>query len=238
VRLRQELQQLAASSGTIGKGAGGVTFFEVDHPASQRVKRARLRAVTAGDAVASEAVAATRFVAHDFQADGPGKESLEAKLAKMGFDSFAPSVLIMEGLLMYLTPPAVDVTFALASRLCAPGSSVCFTFIRKPEPPDPARGRQGRTAWRLARDIGAHLFWLPWYAAFQLWLRFWAREPWTFWGWDSAGELRQFIARHGFALSWQGSYIARARAAARVPEGVVMPKRRMYTEQCAVCTRV
>jgi methyltransferase (TIGR00027 family) len=71
----------------------GVTFFEVDHPATQADKEARLTAIgSSGGPV---------LVAADFRHD-----DLPSVLAAAGHDAGLPSLFICEGLLVYLDEPA------------------------------------------------------------------------------------------------------------------------------------
>jgi methyltransferase (TIGR00027 family) len=67
----------------------GVRFFEVDRPATQADKAARLRAIGAADAVT--------LVAGDFRTDDAG-----TLLARAGHDPAQPSLFSCEGLLVYL----------------------------------------------------------------------------------------------------------------------------------------
>jgi len=97
--------------------AQALSVFEVDHPATQRVKRARLAALGASaDHV--------RFVAVDFEVD-----DVAARLADAGFDARSRSLVLWEGVVSYLHAPAVDHTFALLRALCVAGSRVVFTYV-------------------------------------------------------------------------------------------------------------
>jgi O-methyltransferase involved in polyketide biosynthesis len=73
-----------------------VTVFEVDHPATQRAKRARL-------GVSGTSVAHVRFVGVDFEL-----ENIADRLADAGFDERARSILVWEGVISYLSESAVD----------------------------------------------------------------------------------------------------------------------------------
>lgn len=75
----------------------GVSFFEVDHPATQADKRARLTAI-------DELVPGSQgpvLVAADFRHD-----DLPSVLADAGHDAGSPSLFLCEGLLVYLDEPA------------------------------------------------------------------------------------------------------------------------------------
>lgn len=84
--------------------------FEVDHPATQAVKRQR----TAGLETAAREV---RFVPVDFQRD-----VLDEALARAGHDAAVPTVFLWEGVVRYLTREAIEATLDAVARRAAPGS--------------------------------------------------------------------------------------------------------------------
>jgi methyltransferase (TIGR00027 family) len=94
-----------------------VTVFEVDHPATQRAKRARL-------GVSGASVAHVRFVGVDFEL-----ENIADRLADAGFDERARSILVWEGVISYLSESAVDDNFELLSRICSGRSRLIFTYV-------------------------------------------------------------------------------------------------------------
>lgn len=75
--------------------------FEVDHPATQSRKRARLSAVQV------DLPSGLSFVPVDFE-----RETFEHELRKAGFDSGKPAVVSWIGVTMYLTLEAVEQTLA------------------------------------------------------------------------------------------------------------------------------
>jgi methyltransferase (TIGR00027 family) len=89
---------------------GEAAVFEVDHPATQAVKRER----TAGLRPAAREV---RFVAVDFQRD-----ALDEALAFAGHDASVATVFLWEGVVRYLTPAAIDATLDAIAKRAAPGS--------------------------------------------------------------------------------------------------------------------
>ncbi len=95
----------------------GVTVFEVDHPSTQRVKRARLSA-------SGTSVDHVRFVGVDFELD-----NIADRLAEAGFDEGARSIVVWEGVISYLSESAVDDNFELLSRISSPGSRLIFTYV-------------------------------------------------------------------------------------------------------------
>jgi methyltransferase (TIGR00027 family) len=98
--------------------------FEVDHPDTQRRKRARLEE----RAVPHDHV---RFVAVDLTHD-----DLATALATAGLDRSAPALVLWEGVTNYLDAEAVDATLAWCAG-AAPGSHVVFTYVDRRALDDP-----------------------------------------------------------------------------------------------------
>jgi methyltransferase (TIGR00027 family) len=96
--------------------AAGIPVFEVDHPATQAVKRARLGQFPPN----------VRLVSVDFE-----KDDLEKVLPSAGFDIARPAVAVWEGVVSYLTAPAVDRNFRMLARLLAPKSHLIFTYVHR-----------------------------------------------------------------------------------------------------------
>jgi methyltransferase (TIGR00027 family) len=97
-----------------------IPTFEVDHPATQRAKRVRLGPALehpSGD---------VHFVEVDFE-----KDNLELKLRDAGFDENVPAVVLWEGVISYLSEPAVDANLTLLSRLLAADSCLILTYVHK-----------------------------------------------------------------------------------------------------------
>jgi methyltransferase (TIGR00027 family) len=95
------------------------TVFEVDHGPTQAEKRA----VMAGEAPAARSV----LVPWDFERR-PLRE-LAPELAARGHDRSAPTMTILEGVCMFLSPDALDATFEGMTRYSAPGSPVAMTYM-------------------------------------------------------------------------------------------------------------
>jgi methyltransferase (TIGR00027 family) len=98
----------------------GVRYFEVDHPATQAAKRDRLTRL------AGYPIDAATYVACDFEREDPIE-----RLAAARFLTDDPALVIWEGVVPYLTEPAIRAT---ASRLAAgidPRSLVAFDFVGK-----------------------------------------------------------------------------------------------------------
>ncbi len=97
----------------------GATVYEVDHPATQ----AKKRAIMSGEPTPARVV----FVPWDFEHQ-PLSE-LPARLKAEGHDNRAPTMTILEGVVMYLTEPALDTTFACIASYSARGSPLAMTYM-------------------------------------------------------------------------------------------------------------
>ncbi len=92
----------------------GVRFFELDHPATQADKAARLAAIAGPGPVLVQA---------DFSTD-----DVAAALAHAGHDPTQPTLFICEGLLVYLTRQECDRLLAALAERAAPGSELVVTL--------------------------------------------------------------------------------------------------------------
>jgi methyltransferase (TIGR00027 family) len=92
------------------------TVFEVDHPDSQRVKKERTTGLV-------QAAREVRFVPVDFT-----KDDLDRALEAAGHDSARPTTWIWEGVVMYLTPAAIEATLAVIARRSAPSSTLVIAY--------------------------------------------------------------------------------------------------------------
>lgn len=90
--------------------------FEVDHPDSQRDKRARVGALP-------QAAREVRFVPVDFERD-----KLDDALAAAGHDPSRPTTWIWEGVVMYLTLADIEATLQVIARRSAPGSRLVIVY--------------------------------------------------------------------------------------------------------------
>ena len=133
---------LAALSAGIGQvvilGAGyddralrfrspGVRFFELDHPATQRDKRRRLRAMRAGDP-------GPVLVAADFR-----RHDVAAVLQASGHAADQPTLFLCEGLLVYLDRPACVRLLRAARASAAGGSQLAASLATHRDGADSAR---------------------------------------------------------------------------------------------------
>lgn len=100
-------------------GLENTTVFEVDHPATQALKRER---AGARPAIARE----VRFVTTDFR-----RSDLAAGLRAAAFDTNRPAFWLWEGVTSYLRPADVASNLAGFASLSAPGSRLAFTYMSK-----------------------------------------------------------------------------------------------------------
>ncbi len=97
--------------------ADKVRVFEVDHPATQEVKRQRvLKAI-------GRIPPNLTFVPVDFEID-----KMDEELAKAGFDSQAPAFFSWLGVTYYLTQEAIRDSLERIAEISAPGSRIVFDF--------------------------------------------------------------------------------------------------------------
>jgi methyltransferase (TIGR00027 family) len=90
--------------------------FEVDHPDSQRDKRAR---ATKLPPIARE----VRYVPVDFEQDG-----LDEALERAGHAPSEPTTWVWEGVVMYLEPEDTEATLAVLQRRSPPGSRLIVVY--------------------------------------------------------------------------------------------------------------
>lgn len=94
----------------------GVRVFEIDHPATQGEKRARIGELP-------PALGAVTFVPIDFE-----RESLGTALDRAGHDRSSPTCWIWEGVVMYLTRDAMRATLADVAARSAPRSTLIVNY--------------------------------------------------------------------------------------------------------------
>lgn len=97
----------------------GLRFFEVDRAAVQQTKRERVASI------AGYPDAAT-YVTCDFE-----REDFLDRLGQEGFDAKAPALFIWEGVVPYLTEPAVRATLNRVAHGAHPSSVLVFDHLRR-----------------------------------------------------------------------------------------------------------
>jgi methyltransferase (TIGR00027 family) len=98
----------------------GLRFFEVDHPASQLEKRRRVAALP------GYPVDAPSYVPCDFE-----KDDLLERLVGHGFRVDAPAVVLWEGVVSYLTEPAIRATLRKVAQGFHPRTLLLFDHLLK-----------------------------------------------------------------------------------------------------------
>ncbi len=100
------------------EGLKKIKVFEVDHPATQRVKVRRIRRalVATPDNVV--------YVGVNFD-----REPLKEKLLKARYDPGIKTLFVWEGVTYYLSAEAVDATLAFVSKNSGPGSGIVFDYV-------------------------------------------------------------------------------------------------------------
>lgn len=96
----------------------GIPTFEVDHPATASVKRARVRRIFGA------LPRHVRYVDVDLSVDG----QLEERLPAAGYRRDLRTLVIWSGVTPYIPAAAVDAVLAWVARGAAPGSSIVFDY--------------------------------------------------------------------------------------------------------------
>ncbi|MBT4489460.1 MAG: SAM-dependent methyltransferase [Rhodospirillaceae bacterium] len=142
-----------------------VNFFEIDHPATARLK-------------AKGIVAMEKRENHFLIAEDLGKQTVVDTLDRnKAWDRQARSVIVAEGLVMYLSSDAVRGLFSQCSAVTGIGSRIAFSYI-----PTGADGRPNVGRW----------------TGLMLWLQKLIEEPWL---WSIYPEkLGPFLDETGWRL--------------------------------------
>ena len=125
----------------------GVGFFEIDHPDTARLKAIGI------------AELGQRGNLHLIQEDLGERRLVEVLTANQSWDRTAPSVVVAEGLLMYLPPAAPLDLFGQCAEIAGAGSRFAFTYIGAGADGRPDAGRwTGLLLWIL-KAIGEPWLW-------------------------------------------------------------------------------
>jgi methyltransferase (TIGR00027 family) len=119
----------------------GVTVFEVDHPATQEVKRKVIGRLGTPDNL--------RFVAVDFEQD-----DFVEKLEQAGHDSRHLSLVVWMGVSYYLTPQAMARALKQIGLLGGEGLRLTFDYILREVIDKTTHDREARFAARRVAQIG------------------------------------------------------------------------------------
>lgn len=96
----------------------GVRVFEVDHPATQRVKLDKVREIF------GQLPPHVTYVPVDFR-----EQTLAQRLLQSGYEETRQTLFIWQGVTPYLTPAAVDDTLAFVVQHSGEGSGIVFDYI-------------------------------------------------------------------------------------------------------------
>ncbi|HLE84281.1 MAG TPA: SAM-dependent methyltransferase [Thermoanaerobaculia bacterium] len=130
-----------------------VAFVELDHPASQRAKQ---RAMERAAGEIGGVPANLRFLAADLAAGVPLGETLAA------CDAWRPtarSVVVAEGLLMYLAEPVVRAVFEALRGVTGPGSRVLFSYVSRWSDGRLDLGKRSRLLSAVMKLAGEPIVW-------------------------------------------------------------------------------
>ncbi len=121
----------------------GVRYFEVDHPATQASKRERLAAL---DGYPRDAAT---YVTCNFEREDPIE-----RLVANGFDARDGALVIWEGVVPYLTEPAIRGTAARLATGLDPRSLVAFDFVGKKFAAGQSISEQDQQTRAMVGDLG------------------------------------------------------------------------------------
>lgn len=171
--------------------------WEVDHPASQRDKRARLAEAAQGDRGPGESGPASelpatarsvRFTPVDFAVDDLGEA-----LGAAGHDPSVPTTWLWEGVVPYLTRDQVGATLAALAVRTVPGSTLVVNY----QAPS-VKAAAGR---RLTRVLGSSIT---------------SDEPWrSLW---KPRRMAALLAEYGLRVTSDDSLLALARSFGSPPQ--------------------
>ena len=102
------------------EGIQHVDVYEVDLPATQRLKQERLRAALGR--LPDHVV----YVSTDFN-----ERQLGESMASAGYDPGGRTFFIWEGVTQYITKQAMNATFRYVARAARPGSEIIFTYVHR-----------------------------------------------------------------------------------------------------------
>ncbi len=139
----------------------GVDFFEIDHPSTARLKAKGIAAM------------GRRANLHLLAENLAERKLVDVLQANATWDATAPTVIVAEGLLMYLTPEDVGTLLEQGAAVTGTGSHMVFTYVgtRADGRPD-----AGPWTWLVERILAA------------------TGEPWQ---WSiRPGDLGAFLREH------------------------------------------
>lgn len=127
----------------------GLRFFEVDHPATQEDKRARLSALS------DYPIESAAFAGCDFESEGDPV----AALIEAGLDASAPALVVWEGVTPYLSEPAIRTTAKQIASGLDERSTLIFDYVSKKLVQDGDLPEADQQAKDQIRDMGEPMRW-------------------------------------------------------------------------------
>ncbi|MFB3765076.1 MAG: class I SAM-dependent methyltransferase [Methanotrichaceae archaeon] len=128
------------------EGLNKIKVFEVDHPATQGLKKETIKKIF-GD-LPDHVV----YVPADFEV-----EKLGERLREMGYDSSKKTLFLMEGFIMYIPPKAVDETLSFVVNNSAKGSAILFDYFPQSVVNGTCESEDGKNIWKFAAERGEPL---------------------------------------------------------------------------------
>jgi len=142
-----------------------VGFFEIDQPATARLKSKGIEAM------------GPRPNLHLLSQDLGERSLIEVLGSNEAWDMTAPSVIVAEGLLMYLAPEAVESLLRRCAAVCGTGSRLAFSYVGRLPDGRPDGGPRTGMLLEILRRSG---------------------EPWL-WG-IQPSELGRFLEEHAWNI--------------------------------------
>jgi len=127
------------------EGIDKTKVFEVDHPATQKIKLQRLNQFI------SPLPSNITFVAVDFNT-----QTLKERLFASGYDERKKTLFIWQGVTMYLTTTGVDSTLAFIANHSGEGSTVIFDYFYS-QSLGKGAPTGARNVIRIARALGENI---------------------------------------------------------------------------------
>jgi methyltransferase (TIGR00027 family) len=125
---------------------GNVKVFEVDHPATQKVKTETINRIFGS---LPENII---YVPIDFE-----KESLSVRLLESCYNKNLKTLFIWDGVTMYLSAEAVDETLGFVTKNSGKGSSIIFDYIFKSVVDGTCELKEAKKARKCFRRTDEHL---------------------------------------------------------------------------------
>jgi methyltransferase (TIGR00027 family) len=125
------------------EGLRNVMVFEVDHPATQAVKRQNIERIFGS--LPDHVI----YVSANLEKDEFGQ-----KLLNMGYSRSKKTLFLMEGVLAYLAPSVVDEIFSFIANNSVKNSSVLFDYHSKSVTDGSSDLEAGRNMWAHVSQMG------------------------------------------------------------------------------------